>query len=129
MYYLFLNKKDELEQYKDELDRIICSLEEGKTPVFSEVRSAKTNLFESLPYNILNALFLIFGTILLNKISMPEIIKVAAVLVINSIFGAIANFIFTIAKHRLRIRLCRRLSIEPSERNIAAMESLEYQTV
>lgn len=129
MYYLFLNKKDELEQYKDELVRIICSLEEGKTPVFSEVRSAKTNLFESLPYNILNALFLIFGTILLNKISMPEIIKVAAVFVINSIFGAIANFIFTIAKHRLRIRLCRRLGIEPSERNISAMESLEYQTV
>lgn len=29
----------------------------------------------------------------------------------------------------LRLRLCKRLGIEASERNIAVMESMEYQSV
>ena len=42
---------------------------------------------------------------------------------------AIAQYIFTLMRHRLRIKLCRRLNIEPTESNIAVMESIEYQTV
>lgn len=47
----------------------------------------------------------------------------------NSVCGAIAQYLFTLVRHQLRIKLCRRLNIEPSESNIAVMESIEYQTV
>lgn len=129
MYYLFIHKNKDLSAYKAELVMVLRNIKEGKTPVFNEVRNARTSLIESLPYNVLNGLFLIVGTILLNKIPIPEIIKVAAVLIINAIFGAMANFFFVIIKHWLRIRLCRRLDLIPTEDVIAAMESLEYQSV
>lgn len=35
----------------------------------------------------------------------------------------------TVVKNHLRIKLCKRLNIEPNERNIAVMESFEYQSV
>ena len=60
---------------------------------------------------------------------MNELAKIAVVLVVNNVCYAVANYIFTVAKHFLRLRLCKRLGIEPSERNIAVMESMEYQSV
>lgn len=129
MYYLFIRKQTDLENYRKDFDRVAESIQKGKIPVFNELRSAKTNLAESFPYNFLYGIFLILGTILLNKIKINEVVKIALVLIVNSFCGAISNYIFTIVKHHLRINLCKRLNIEPNERNIAVMESLEYQSV
>ena len=69
------------------------------------------------------------GAFILDKLKINELAKIAVVLVIDNMCYAIANFIFTYTKHFLRLRLCKRLGIEPTERNIAVMESLEYQSV
>ena len=129
MYYLFYRKQSNLEKYKEELEETKIKMSEGKTPVFCEMRSAKTNLIESVPYNFINGLFLICGTLLLSKLNINQTVAVGVVLVVNSVCSAIANYIFTVAKHKLRIRLCKRLGVEPTEQYIAAMESLEYQSV
>lgn len=129
MYYLFIHTKSELQKYKAEFDRVLKAIEEGKTPVQNEIRLANTILFESFPYQTLSGIFLVVGTIILNKIKINELAKIAVVLVINNVCYAISNFLFTYMKHFLRIKLCKRLGIEPTERNIAVMESMEYQSV
>lgn len=129
MYYLFMTKKTDLDLYKKDFDRVSEAIQQGKTPVYSEMRAAKTNIIESIPYNFLCGIFLVLGTILLNKINVNEFIKMALVLIINRFCEEIANCIFRILKHLLRIKLCKRLKIEPNERNIAVMKSLEYQSV
>lgn len=100
-----------------------------QTTVQNELRLANTVLFESFPYQILSGIFLVVGTIVLSKIKINELAKIAVVLVINNMCYALANFIFAYAKHFLRLRLCKRLGIEPTERHIAVMESMEYQSV
>lgn len=42
MYYLFLTKEKELSNYKAEFDRVKENIENGKTPVYNELRNAKT---------------------------------------------------------------------------------------
>jgi hypothetical protein len=129
MYYLFLRKKKDLDRYKAEFERVRKSIDEGKTPVQNELRLANTILFESFPYQTLSGIFLILGTLLLDKCKINELAKIAVVLVVNNMCYAVSNYLFTIAKHRLRLRLCKKLGIDPTERNIAVMESLEYQSV
>ena len=129
MYYLFITKENELQQYKTKLNKVKENIEKGKTPVFNELRSTKTCFFESLPFNLISGLFMIAGSFLISKIECNEIIKIAIVMIINSFCYQIANYIFTVIKHKLRIALCNRLNIIPDEQTIAAMESLEYQTV
>jgi hypothetical protein len=129
MYYLFLRKKKDLDRYKAEFERVRKSIDEGKTPVQNELRLANTILFETFPYQTLSGIFLILGTSLLNKCKINELAKIAVVLVINNMCYAVSNYLFTVAKHRLRLRLCKKLGIDPTERNIAVMESLEYQSV
>ena len=129
MYYLFLRKKKDLDRYKAEFERVRKAMDEGKTPVQNELRWANTLLFESFPYQTLSGIFLILGTLLLDKCKINELAKVAVVLVVNNMCYAVSNYLFTTAKHRLRLRLCKKLGIDPTERNIAVMESLEYQSV
>lgn len=129
MYYLFLRRKKELDEYKADFERVKQNIEQGKTPVYNEIRNAKTVLFESFPYQTLTGIFLILGTFILDKVKINNLVKIAVVLVVNNMCYAVSNYIFTYIKHYLRIRLCKRLEIEPTERNIAVMESLEYQSV
>lgn len=129
MYYLFLRKEKDLEKYKRDFERVKENIERGKTPVYNEIRSARTVLFESFPYQTLAGVFLIFGTIILDKVKIDELVKIAVVLVVNNMCYAVSNYIFAYLKHWLRLRLCGRLGISPTERNIAVMESLEYQSV
>lgn len=129
MYYLFLKKSKDLDKYKKEFDRVKKSIDEGKTPVFNEIRSMKTNFIESIPFNVISGFFVVMGSILIDKVKMNEVIQIAFVMVVNSFCYQLASVIFTTIKHKLRLRLCKRLGIEPSERNIAVMESLEYQSV
>ena len=129
MYYLFITKKEELEEYRRTFEHVLQRIEDGTTPVYNEIRSAKTGLIEAFPANIVNGILLVLGTLVLNAIPINELIKIAVVLVVNRLCGAIAEYIFVVAKNALRVRLCLRLGIEPTERNIAVMESLEYQSV
>lgn len=129
MYYLFIHKKSELQKYKAEFERVKKAIEVGKTPVQNEIRCANTVLFESFPYQTLSGIFLMIGAFILDKLKINELVKIAVVLIINNMCYAIANFIFAYAKHFLRLKLCKRLGIEPTERNIAVMESMEYQSV
>ena len=129
MYYLFLTKKKDIEAYKAEFERVHESIECGKTPVFNELRSTRTQLFEAFPYQVLSGMLLVLGTTLLARMHLSELAKIAVVLVVNNMCGAIANYIFAVVKHRLRLRLCDRLGVARSERNIAVMESMEYQSV
>lgn len=129
MYYLLLRNKKKLEDYKTKLLQVHDNIEAGKTPVFDEMKTAKTNMVETVPYNIILGLFVIFGAILTDKIAINETIKLAIILIINHFFGAVSNFIFTMLKHKMRLNLLKKLNLEPTERIIAAMESLEYQSV
>lgn len=129
MYYLFISKPDDLQKYRKEFDRVQENIEQGKTPVFNELRSAKTCFVESAPFNLISGFFMIIGTFLIDKIKINELLKIAIVMIINSFCYQLANYIFTLVKHKLRVKLCERLGIEPDERNIAVMESLEYQSV
>ena len=128
-YYLFLRNPDKLANYKREFDKVRTAIDNGVTPVYNEVNAAKTSLAETVPYNIINGILLILGTLIINKMSSNPVLSIAIVLVINSLCGCISNFIFVIIKHYLRLKLCDRLGIERSDKNIAVMESMEYQTV
>jgi hypothetical protein len=129
MYYLFIRKKENLKAYKKRLETVKRNIANGTTPVFNEMSSARTALFESAPYNIIKGTFTIGAVFLIDHIALNEMLKIAIVLIINNMCGALATYVFTVVKHYLRIRLCKRLKIEANEKNIAAMESLEYQSV
>lgn len=129
MYYLFMRKKKDLEKYRREFERVSAEIKNGKTPVFSELRKAKTDMFEAIPYYGISGAFLIGGTVLLNALNISNIFSIAAVLIVNSICNAVAFYVFSIAKHFLRLKLCDRLGVPRDEHSIAVMESLEYQSV
>lgn len=129
MYYLFMTKQSELDTYKAKLLEVKANIAEGKTPVYSELRAAKSNMVESLPYNSIQAVLMVIVTVAMSKVELNELFRMALLLVVNNLCGAVSNYIFTVGKHWLRVKLCKRLKIEPTEENIAAMESLEYQTV
>lgn len=48
MYYLFLPKK-RYKSFIEEFEKTKKSINEGKTPVFSELRCARSNLLEVIP--------------------------------------------------------------------------------
>lgn len=129
MYYLFIRSKKDIKKYMSEFNRVKANREKGKTPVFSELRSAKSCFVDSIPFNTIQGFLMIVGTFLIDKINANALINIALVMVINSFCYQIANYIFTLIKHYLRIKLCQRLNIEPNEDNIAVMESLEYQSI
>ena len=128
-YYLFLRKPQDLQTYKEKFIQTKEAIDKGITPVYNEVGNAKINLIETIPYNLLDGLLLVLGTVFLNKLNINQLLGVAVVLVVNSLCGCISNYIFVILKHQLRVRLCKKLNVEPTDKNIAVMESMEYQTV
>lgn len=128
MYYFFIRKKD-LPRFREEYDHVAQSIEKGTTPVFSELRGARTMMLEVIPWNLLSGLFLIIGTLVINSFKMPELLKIAVVLVVNSIMGTMAQGIFVVVKHYFRKRFLRKIGVTPTEKAISILESLEYQTV
>ena len=129
MYYLFEKDPIKLAKYKTELLRVRSRMDEGKSPVFSEMRCVRTDLAENVPRYTLSGIFLMFGTWLISLFKVPDIFDVAIVLVMNNLAFTFANFCFTNIKHKLRVKLCERLELKPTEEIIAAMESMEYQSV
>lgn len=129
MYYLFMRKRKDIEEYRKKFDETKANIANGRTPVYSEVRCAKSNLIESVPYNAIHAVFLIATTLLMARVEVSDTIKIGLVLIVNSLTGAITNYVFAMIKDILRRRLCRLMNIEPTEEHMAVFESLEYQTV
>lgn len=129
MYYLLIWRKKDLESYRIDFEARKKSIDVGRTPVNNEIRTAKTYLAETIPFNVLNGMILVAGTYFVNSFDIPDLIKFAVILAANNVCGAVSNYIFTILKHYLRLRICRKLGVEPSEENIAVMKSLEYQCV
>lgn len=110
-----MNKHEEMQKYFAAIIKIAESNNEETCQAIQRVCIDASNF--------------VVGTIVLSKIKINELAKIAVVLVINNMCYALANFIFAYAKHFLRLRLCKRLGIEPTERHIAVMESMEYQSV
>ena len=128
MYYLFLPKK-KYNSFIEEFEKTKKSINEGKTPVFSELRCARSNLLEVIPYYSIQGVVLILGTLLLSGIEMSDTLKIAIVLLVNSICSTVANSFFVFIKHLMRVNILKRLGLEVSEKNISVLESLEYQSV
>lgn len=129
MYYLFIKKNKNLQQFKEQLEKVQQNMKEGRTPVYNEVRAARNDLIEAIPFNVVKGFFMIVAALILGMFPISDTIKVAVVLVINRVCANLASFVFVSIKHFFRIRLCKRLGLEPTEQVIAAMESLEYQSV
>lgn len=128
MYYFFIPKKKK-KKFLKEYNRVRKAMADGKTPVYSEMRNQRTALLELIPYTTINGIFLVGATFLISLINIPELIKVAVVLLINSASSTLAYCLFVFIKNWFRKRLLRKLGIEPTENAIAVLESLEYQSV
>lgn len=128
MYYFFITKKKR-KKFLKEYSRVRKAMADGKTPVYSEMRNQRTALLELVPYTSINAVFLICSTYLISLIKIPEIIKIAVVLIINSASSTLAYCLFVFIKNWFRKRLLKKLGIKPTENAIAVLESLEYQSV
>lgn len=128
MNILFTRKKNK-DKFLKEFYRVKNSIKKGVTPVFSEVRSAKTTLTELPLYLIFQSILLIVSTLLIAQINIPELFKIAVVLIINTTSTTIANSLLIFIKHRLRIRCLKRFGLEVNEDNLAVLECFEYQSV
>lgn len=128
MYYLFLPKSKQ-EDFVKEFEKTKTSIDKGKTPVYSELRCARTNLLEVVPHYAIQGVFLIVGTLALSKVDMNDTLKIAVVLLVNGICSTVASSMFVFIKHFLRVRMLKKLGLAVSEKNISVLESLEYQSV
>ena len=116
-------------KFTKEFERIRKAMDEGKTPVYSELRSAKTSLVELIPSLIIQSVFLIISTIVISLIQVDELVQMVILLVSNTTTQTLSFCILVLIKHCIRIRRLKKYGIEVNERNIAVLESMEYQSV
>lgn len=105
MYYLFLPKSRQ-DDFILEFEKTKTSINEGKTPVYSELRCARTNLLEVIPYYLIQGVFLIVGTLALSKVEMNDTLKIAVVLLVNGICSTVASSVFVFIKHFYVLECC-----------------------
>lgn len=117
------------DKFITEFNRIKTSIEAGKTPVSSELRIAKTNLLELVPSLIIQSLFLIISTIIVSLIETDELIKMVILLVANTTAQTLSWIVLVLLKHCIRVKILKKHKLEINERNIAVLESMEYQSV
>lgn len=118
-------KKD----FSKEFERVKQSIENGTTPVFSELRNAKTTLFELLPYLIIQSILLVISTLIIQKINVGELFSIVILLVVNTTSQTLSSIILVMLKHFLRVRKLKKYNLQVSEKNIAVLECMEYQSV
>lgn len=130
MFYLFQKKGSRrFNRFRAEFFRIQKAISSGSTPVFNEVRSAKTNGGEALFEVPVRTAFLVCSGVLLARLQVSEPVMVAVVFVVNHVYAILYDLVRVMLKNRLRLRLLRMLEVEPTERNLAVFESMEYQSV
>ena len=117
------------DNFISEFNRVKQSIEEGKTPVYSEVRSAKTTLLELFPSLIIQSVLLVISTLIIAQIQVSEVVQVVILLVMNTTTQTLSFVILVLLKHFIRVKRLKKYGIEVTERNIAVLESMEYQSV
>ena len=112
-----------------EFERVKHSIEQGKTPVYSELRSAKTTLLELLPSLLIQSVLLVISTLIIAQIKVSEMAQMVILLVVNTTTQTLSFVIMVLLKHILRVKMLKKHNLEVNERNIAVLESMEYQSV
>lgn len=118
-------KKD----FLTEFNRIRQAIESGVTPVSNELRMAKTTLLELIPSLLIQSVFLIISTLIISILQTSELVSMVILLVSNSTTSTLSFVILVMLKHRVRIGMLRKYGLEITEKNIAVLESMEYQSV
>lgn len=112
-----------------EFNRIKQAIESGVTPVSNELRMAKTTLLELIPSLIIQSVFLLISTLIISSLQMSELVSMVVLLVSNSTTSTLSFVVLILLKHRVRVRVLRKHGFEVNEKNIAVLESMEYQSV
>ena len=112
-----------------EFNRIRKAMDEGKTPVYSELRSAQTTLLELIPSLIIQSVLLVLSTCLISLININEITRLVILLVVNTTTQTLSFVILVMLKHIIRSAKLKKYNLEVNERNIAVLECMEYQSV
>jgi hypothetical protein len=116
-------------KFVEEFNRIRDAMDEGKTPVYSELRSVKTNLLELVPSLIIQSVLLVISTLIISQLQLDSLVSMVVLLVINTTTQTLSFSILVLLKHALRVRILKKHGLEVNERNIAVLESMEYQSV
>lgn len=117
------------DNFLQEFERVRKAIEDGVTPVYSELRSVKTTLKELIPSIIIQSILLVVSTTIVSQIQMSELTSLVIILVVNSTTQALSFSLLSLLKHFVRKRKLRKYGLEINEKNIAVLESMEYQSV
>jgi hypothetical protein len=117
------------QKFIDEFDRVKNAIEEGKTPVYSELRSVKTCLLELIPSLFIQSVLLVISTLIIASLQMNEMITMVVLLVVNTTTQTLSFSILVLLKHCIRVKRLKKYGLAVTERNIAVLESMEYQSV
>lgn len=117
------------DKFITEFNRVRTAMDEGKTPVYSELRSVKTTLLELLPSLLIQSILLVMSTSIISQIQVSEIAQMVILLVTNTTTQTLSFAILVLIKHRIRVGILKKHDLEPTERNIAVLECMEYQSV
>jgi hypothetical protein len=120
---------DKKKKFITEFERVKTAIEEGKTPVYSEMRSVKTGLLELVPSLLIQSILLVISTFIVSKLNLTETASLVVLLVMNTTTQMLSFSILSCLKHLLRIKILKKHNLEVTERNIAVLESMEYQSV
>ena len=120
---------DKSKRFIVEFNRVKDSIESGKTPVYSEMRSVKTCLLELLPSLLIQSVLLVISTMIVARLNVDELTAVVVLLVANTTTQTLSFAILSLLKHCLRVKILKKYGFEVTERNIAVLESMEYQSV
>ena len=112
-----------------EFNRIKRAIESGVTPVSNELRMAKTTLLELMPSLTIQSVLLVISTFVISKLRMSELVSIVVLLIANSTTSTLSFVILVLLKHLVRVRKLKRYKLEVNEKNIAVLESMEYQSV
>ncbi len=114
-WYTQMNKKID---FIAEFNRVKESIENGTTPVFSELRNAKTTLFELVPYLTIQSLLLVLSTLIIQKLNTDNLFSMVILLVVNTTSQTLSSIILVALKHLVRVRKLKRYGLQVNERNI-----------
>ena len=116
-------------KFISEFERVKAAIEDGKTPVYSEMRSVKTCLLELTPSLLIQSVLLVISTLVVSRLNMDELTSMVVLLVANTTTQTLSFAILSCLKHLLRVSILKNNNLEVTERNIAVLESMEYQSV
>lgn len=116
-------------EFMMEFDRVKRSIDRGTTPVFSELRNARTTLLELFPYLIIHGALLVLSTLLIQKIKAGALFSVVILLIVNTTAQTLSSVLLVLLKHLLRVRKLKKHGLQVNEENIAVLECMEYQSV